>query len=886
MPKGHKRKKNPGVGIDFKRAKHKVGRKLPKAQNETDTTIKSQKLVLAEQSVGIDKTGLATTSRNNTLKELLGQCGHYSEKVRLKALHGLIDLLQEYPLEAKNYASEIVAKTSSMASDSSVQCRDAYCSLLRSALFPALGERALQPFLPYLMGHICSAMTHLSHGIRASGIEMMNVVLEWRPDIVGQRYFTEICQHFIEALGKSSRGRSLSAGSLKNLHSLVQGCHTFLKLTLCHTRGEYDCQGMSDFGAKRPQAESRRQHTIFLQWRKCYWDPSRSGTSSGKDGSSTSLIAQLEHASKLMGVLLECWEECGLTSPEGSLRKDSESVKCGSYILQCCSLLVSRYRTGVLLEESYLSENAQRIFTRVFPFFPSLDSAHQALSDISSISADMISIVLSQLHASGYNVETDVRTAHAVETLAGWCSVCFENSVSDPPAFSHGSIIARNILSFASPSVRQLLLSRLADAWASLPVDPDDRNKGIKFMCEIFTPPLVCYSVYNDKEEEEKQQQKLLVNRDTDTVLGTWLSQLPSFLWKIKKAKTREYTYRLSFLAMLNACRYVNIDPKTCKNLPNITQALEGLTIKIIPLFALQLKGNIVPGPLTKMPEDVQSLAIEVLYSLPGLHKSITGLISDCVAKKGMFPSHTMDRLFEVLFFKSQYGDPEQVWGLIYSIIQGSHVQSCSDVMNTEKDWDFENFLLNRISRIALHCSPTLLALQSILPPMLADTTVQDDVKVRSSYGALYFLHQCLLLNQDSSTLELASEVLEKIANLIATLPVFAQTILGNSIISPSIDTLAQETMKLLISQCEHYVESVMKCIKESDDFGRIQVLLRLLLGALDHVECDPTAVHRLKAAYPQCMGTIDGLRRKDKCPEDILTISSQLMVVYKTTIH
>jgi len=34
-------KKNAGVGVDFKRIKHKVGKKLKKAQNETVTTFKS-----------------------------------------------------------------------------------------------------------------------------------------------------------------------------------------------------------------------------------------------------------------------------------------------------------------------------------------------------------------------------------------------------------------------------------------------------------------------------------------------------------------------------------------------------------------------------------------------------------------------------------------------------------------------------------------------------------------------------------------------------------------------------------------------------------------------------------------------------------------------------
>ena len=40
MGKIIKRKNNPGVGVDFRRVKQKVGKKLQKARNETDTTIK------------------------------------------------------------------------------------------------------------------------------------------------------------------------------------------------------------------------------------------------------------------------------------------------------------------------------------------------------------------------------------------------------------------------------------------------------------------------------------------------------------------------------------------------------------------------------------------------------------------------------------------------------------------------------------------------------------------------------------------------------------------------------------------------------------------------------------------------------------------------------
>jgi pre-rRNA-processing protein IPI1 len=59
---------NPGVGIDFKRVKHKVGKKLPKAQNETDTSFKARSINLPSQGLAEDKEGVATNSQNLTLK--------------------------------------------------------------------------------------------------------------------------------------------------------------------------------------------------------------------------------------------------------------------------------------------------------------------------------------------------------------------------------------------------------------------------------------------------------------------------------------------------------------------------------------------------------------------------------------------------------------------------------------------------------------------------------------------------------------------------------------------------------------------------------------------------------------------------------------------------
>jgi len=65
---GNKKRKVAGVGIDFKRAKHKVGKRLPPPRNATDTTVRSRVISLPSQSVAQDKGGAAVSERNLTLK--------------------------------------------------------------------------------------------------------------------------------------------------------------------------------------------------------------------------------------------------------------------------------------------------------------------------------------------------------------------------------------------------------------------------------------------------------------------------------------------------------------------------------------------------------------------------------------------------------------------------------------------------------------------------------------------------------------------------------------------------------------------------------------------------------------------------------------------------
>lgn len=82
MPK--KRKKNPGVGIDFKRAKLKVGKKLPQAKNATDTNFKAQSISLPGQNAfSDDHTKVPVSDRNLTIKVCLHMLGFGEAAARL-----------------------------------------------------------------------------------------------------------------------------------------------------------------------------------------------------------------------------------------------------------------------------------------------------------------------------------------------------------------------------------------------------------------------------------------------------------------------------------------------------------------------------------------------------------------------------------------------------------------------------------------------------------------------------------------------------------------------------------------------------------------------------------------------------------------------------------
>lgn len=124
----------------LQRVKSKVGRKLPPARNSTSVDFKSKAIVLSSQTVVSEKEGLAVSNRRQTLKELLGQTTHYSERVRREALMGLKDLFLHFPEELPMHAMAIIEKLSPRITDSDRSVRQTFLLLLRSSILPGLPQ--------------------------------------------------------------------------------------------------------------------------------------------------------------------------------------------------------------------------------------------------------------------------------------------------------------------------------------------------------------------------------------------------------------------------------------------------------------------------------------------------------------------------------------------------------------------------------------------------------------------------------------------------------------------------------------------------------------------------------------------------------------------------
>ncbi|KAL7198113.1 hypothetical protein ACSBR2_020602 [Camellia fascicularis] len=216
------RKKQQQRGVDFKKIKRKIGRKLPPPKNATNTEIKSKAIILPEQSVASEKAGLAVSKKGLTLKELLQQTSHHNSKVRKDALIGIRDIFLKYPTELRLHKLAVIEKLRERISDDDKLVRETLYQLLKSVIFPTCKEDNQGPFISLMMAYIFNAMTHLAIDVRLMAFKFFDLVVQYYPSSFSL-YSEKIFQNYEDVLRKNQFYLQ-DKGKLKNVLAGLVHC--------------------------------------------------------------------------------------------------------------------------------------------------------------------------------------------------------------------------------------------------------------------------------------------------------------------------------------------------------------------------------------------------------------------------------------------------------------------------------------------------------------------------------------------------------------------------------------------------------------------------------------------------------------------------------------
>ena len=213
------------TGIDFIRAKKKVGRKIRKQANETNTEVKAKRINLSVQSVGAEGKGEQVTGRGLSMPELLNQCQHYSARVRKDALDGTQELLQNHPSSLIPCAATCVEKVAERLVDQEQIVRAAARGALKGGVLPALGTAGIAPFARRLVLHVGAALTHVAPAVRRDAPAVLESLLDAAPQLVGAHAPAATLRHLAELLrrGDDAASSSLVSGAGDGKIALVAG---------------------------------------------------------------------------------------------------------------------------------------------------------------------------------------------------------------------------------------------------------------------------------------------------------------------------------------------------------------------------------------------------------------------------------------------------------------------------------------------------------------------------------------------------------------------------------------------------------------------------------------------------------------------------------------
>ncbi|PSS30415.1 Testis-expressed sequence 10 protein [Actinidia chinensis var. chinensis] len=418
-------KKQQKRGVDFKKIKRKVGRKLPPPKNTTNTEIKSKAIILPEQSVASEKAGLAVSKKGLTLKELLQQTSHHNPKVRKDALIGIRDILLKYPTELRSHKLAIIEKLRERISDDDKVVRETLYQLLKSVVFPGCKEDTQGPFISLMMAYIFNAMTHLAIDVRLMAFNFFDLVLQHYPSCFSL-YAEKIFQNYEDILRKNQFYLQDKGKLMNALGGLV---HCLLLLP--SNKGDHDSPCEKDKG-KLMNALGGLVHCLLLL-------PSNKGDHDSpceKDAAARGILHAFESEThkdpaefcvinkklkEFVPVLISCFQDF-IRLVHTMPHLDAQSFDCMLSILQSIDHVVRFF--------AYWIENSQQELQVSMPPNEGPDATIQGLTITPSLLKKLFDLfpLNPKRHLSGKSID------HVVRFFAYW----IENSqqelqVSMPP---------------------------------------------------------------------------------------------------------------------------------------------------------------------------------------------------------------------------------------------------------------------------------------------------------------------------------------------------------------------------------------------------------------------------------------------------------------------
>jgi len=284
-----------------------------------------------------------TNQRNQTLKDLLAQVGHYSVTTRREALVGLKDLFQCHENLLQENLGIVIKRVAEKMTDSEPSVRQSLLLFL-CFIFPMVPEERMAPFSSLIVAHLSCAMTHIYDDIQHDSLGFLELCLRYFPNLMVTSS-SQLIQNFVGMIShqsaagvKKSTGLQLKAGkglsvnpkgklsSLRSRLKVLQQLLAFLKALESSSK---PCQGEDTFSsmnnlvasAAKPAFHFKKLLPTQVQvLQRSVDEPKlipfmfdKNSPSANRDAKSN-ILTDEQQARDFMKIivplLLECWIEC------------------------------------------------------------------------------------------------------------------------------------------------------------------------------------------------------------------------------------------------------------------------------------------------------------------------------------------------------------------------------------------------------------------------------------------------------------------------------------------------------------------------------------------------------------------------------------------------